>query len=90
MHLHRSDINWIKERSKRLGILGHYLDVKLNGRILGYFINYMKSLYLIISCVIIYINIFNTNRNLDFINCLFRFYGKLIGPFKFKKINFLK
>ena len=90
IHPHRSSVNWIKERSKRLGILGHYLDIKLNGKIIGYFINYMKSLFLFFSCVMIYINIFNTNRNLDFINCSYRFYGKLIGPFKFKRINFFK
>lgn len=29
LHPHRSSINWIKERSKRLGILGHYLDIKI-------------------------------------------------------------
>ena len=90
LHPHRSNINWIKERSKRLGILGHYLDIKLHGKITGYFVNYIKSFYLFFLSIIIFTNIFNNNRNLDFTNNIFRFYGKLIGPFKFKKIQFLK
>lgn len=90
IHLHRSSKNWVKERSKRLGILGHYLDIKIHGQIIGYFINYMKCFYLFFSSTLIYINIFNINKDLDFANCLFRFYGKLIGPFCIKKIQFFK
>lgn len=90
MHPHRSKINWIKERSKRLGILGHYLDIKIHGKIIGYLINYIKFLYLFFFSILIYVNIFNINRNLDFTNNMFRCYGKLIGPFKFKKIQFLQ
>ena len=90
MHAHRSNIDWIKERSKRLGILGHYLDIKMHGKIIGYFINYIKSIYFFFLSIIIYINIFNLNRKLDLANFIFRFYGKLIGPFQFKKIQFFK
>ena len=90
MHLHRSDMDWIKERSKRLGILGHYLDIKMYGKISGYFINYIKSFYFFFLSMLVYLNIFNLNRNLNFNNNIFRFYGKLIGPFKFKKIQFFK
>jgi len=90
LHPHRSSINWIKERSKRLGILGHYLDIKMHGKITGYFINYMKCLYLFFTSIIIYINFFNVKKDLDFANSLFRFYGKLIGPFIIKNIQFLK
>ena len=89
LHSHRSNINWIKERSKRLGILGHYLDIQLHGKIIGYLINYIKFLYLFFFSILIYVNIFNINRNLDFTNNIFKCYGKLIGPFKFKKIQFL-
>jgi len=89
MHPHRSNINWIKERSKRLGILGHYLDIKIHGKKIGYIINYIKFLYLFFFSILIYVNIFNINRNLDFTNNIFKCYGKLIGPFKFKKIQFL-
>ena len=89
LHPHRSNENWVKERSKRLGILGHYLDIKMNGNIMGYLINYMKSFYFLFLGIFYYVYIFNVNRNLDFINNLFRFYGKFIGPFKIKKIKFL-
>ncbi len=36
-HQHRSNISWIRERSKRLGILGHYLDIKIYGNFSGIF-----------------------------------------------------
>ena len=90
IHQHRTSINWVKERSKRLGILGHYLDIKIHGKVIGYFINYLKSLFLFFLSIFIYLNIFNFNRNLDFINIIFRFYGKLIGPFEIKKVKFFK
>ena len=90
MHSHRVDLNWLKERSKRLGILGHYIDIKLHGKIIGFSLNYLKSLYFFFQFIISFFNIFNLNRNLIFNNNLYRFYGKVIGPFKFKKIRFLK
>ena len=90
IHPHRSSIGWIKERSKRLGILGHYLDIKIHGKIIGYFISYIKCFYLFFTSIIIYINIFNVNKDLDFANCLSRSYGKFIGPFNIKKIRFFK
>ena len=37
----------------------------------------------------IYINIFNKNKNLELTNNFYRFYGKLIGPFKFTRVDFL-
>jgi succinoglycan biosynthesis protein ExoM len=89
LHPHRSSEDWIKERSKRLGILGHYLDIKMYGNIMGYLINYIKSFYFLFLGIFYYVYIFNVNRNLDFINNLFRFYGKFTGPFKIKKIKFL-
>jgi len=90
MHSHRVDLNWLKERSKRLGILGHYIDIKLHGKIIGFSLNYLKSLYFFFQFIISFFNIYNLNRNLIFNNNLYRFYGKVIGPFKFKKIRFLK
>jgi succinoglycan biosynthesis protein ExoM len=89
LHPHRSDLNWIKERSKRLGILGHYLDLKIHGKMCGYFVNYIKSFYLFFYSIMIYINIFNKNKNLELANNFYRFYGKLIGPFKFTRVDFL-
>lgn len=90
IHQHRSNISWIKERSKRLGILGHYLDVKMHGNFLGYFINYLKSFYFLFLSFFYFLNIFNKDKNLYFINNIYRCYGKIIGPFQFKDINFFK
>ena len=39
-HGHRTNIYWLIQRSFRLGVLGHYIDKKLNGNFYGYFINY--------------------------------------------------
>ena len=90
IHSHRLNINWIKSRSERLGILGHYIDIKLHGKIFGYLLNYIKSIYFFLLSLIKYLNFTNDNRKINFINYFFRFYGKLIGPFTLKKINFLK
>ena len=90
MHPHRININWVKERSKRLGILGHYIDIQIYGMFLGIAINYLKSLYLISQTIFFYFNLFALNRNLNLVNKYYRFYGKIVGPFKFKKIKFLK
>ena len=90
IHSHRTNIEWVKERSKRLGILGHYLDIKLNGIIFGYLINYLKSFYLLFLSIFGYFNFLSLNRPLNYTNNFFRFYGKLIGPFAIKKIKFSK
>ena len=90
IHKHRSNLNWIKERSKRLGILGHYLDIKLHGKFIGYFLNYLKSIYFLFLSFFSYTNIFNKKKNLYFYNNFFRSYGKIIGPFKIKDIDFFR
>ena len=90
VHKHRSNITWIKERSKRLGILGHYLDIKLHGKFIGYFLNYSKSIYFLFLSFFSYSNILNKNKNLYFYNYFFRSYGKIIGPFKINEIDFFK
>ena len=90
VHKHRSNITWIKERSKRLGILGHYLDIKLHGKFIGYFLNYSKSIYFLFLSFFSYSNILNKNKNLYFYNYFFRSYGKIIGPFRINEIDFFK
>jgi succinoglycan biosynthesis protein ExoM len=90
MHTHRINIDWVKERSKRLGILGHYLDMKLYGKFTGCLFNYLKSFYFLLLSILNFFNFLNLNRKLNSINFFFRFYGKIIGPFKFKKIKFLR
>ena len=90
IHTHRKNIDWVKERSKRLGILGHYIDIKLNGLLIGLSLNYLKSLYFFIQTIFFYFCFFSPNRNLNLANSYFRLYGKILGPFKFKQINFIK
>ena len=48
IHSHRNTSDWVKDRSFRLGILGHYIDTKLHGKILGYLLNYLKCFFLFI------------------------------------------
>jgi|TARA_B100001142_G_scaffold49921_1_gene47188 GT2 family glycosyltransferase len=89
-HGHRTNIYWLIQRSFRLGVLGHYIDKKLNGNFYGYFINYFKSFYYLLSIPIFILTIFNKDSRTSIINYLFRFLGKLVGPIIFSKIDFLK
>lgn len=89
-HNHRFNIHWLIKRSFRLGVLGHYIDNELHGNFTGYLINYLKSiLYFLYTTISIFI-IFNKNSRINTINFLFRFLGRLIGPFIFNSMNFLK
>ncbi|MDB4846720.1 glycosyltransferase family 2 protein [Candidatus Pelagibacter sp.] len=89
-HGHRTNIYWLIQRSFRLGVLGHYIDKKLNGNFYGYFINYFKSFYYLLFIPIFILTVFNKDSRTNIINYLFRFLGKLIGPIIFSKIDFLK
>lgn len=89
-HHHRFNINWLIERSFRLGVLGHYIDKKLHGNFIGYSTNYLKSILYFLFTAISILKIFKKNSRIDTINFLFRFLGRIIGPFIFNKINFLK
>ena len=87
IHHHRQNRKWLIERSYRLGVLGHYLDKKEYGNFTGLCLNYLKSIYYLFKSVI-YIFYFNNNYLEKILNYFIRFYGRLIGPFIFKKINF--
>ena len=89
-HNHRSNIHWLIKRSFRLGVLGHYIDKRLHGNFYGYITNYLKSFFYFLYMFMFIFTIFNKNSRINIINFLFRFLGKIIGPFIFKKINFLK
>jgi GT2 family glycosyltransferase len=90
IHNHRLNIKWLVSRSYRLGVLGHYIDVKLYGVIFGYLINYLKSLlYLFFSISNIFC-FFDKEFKIHFLNMIARFYGRLVGPFKINKIQFYK
>jgi len=47
-HSDRDKVSWLKNRSFRLGVLGHYIDKKLHGKLFGYSINYLKSFFFLI------------------------------------------
>jgi succinoglycan biosynthesis protein ExoM len=88
IHFHRTNIEWVKKRSLRLGVLGHYIDIKIHGKFGGYLLNYLKSIYFLTLSILNFFNILSNNGSLNSINYFYRFYGKLVGPFKIKKINF--
>ena len=89
-HNHRSSVSWLITRSFRLGVLGHYIDKKLHGNFYGYIANYLKSFFYFLYMFRFIFTILSKNSRINIINFLFRFLGKLIGPFIFKQINFLK
>ena len=67
-HKHRLNIQWIKQRSYRLGVIGYYIDKKIYGTFLGFFINYLKCLiYFLMSLFLIKIT-----KSMNFI---YRSYG---------------
>lgn len=88
IHLHRNSSKWIKSRSFRLGILGHYIDQNLKGKFLGFIINYIKFFYYFFYSVLFLLLIFKKNNYHKFLNFLFRAFGRLVGPFIFRKIKF--
>ena len=90
IYSHRNTSDWVKNRSFRLGILGHYIDTKLHGKILGYFLNYLKCFFYLFIFFLTIINPLVKVYKIKLLNSFFRFYGRLRGPFLFKKIGFYK
>ena len=90
IYSHRNTSDWVKNRSSRLGILGHYIDIKLHGKILGYFLNYLKCFFYLFIFFLTIINPLAKVYKIKLLNLFFRFYGRLRGPFLFKKIGFYK
>ena len=89
-HNHRSSIFWLIKRSFRLGVLGHHIDKKIHGKFYGFLTNYFKSFFYFLYIAIFIFTAHNKNSRIKIINFLFRFLGKLVGPFIFNKIEFLK
>lgn len=83
-HSHRLGINWIINRSYRLGIIGCYIDKNLYGVIFGSFINYLKLFIYFFSGLLFLLKIDKST------NLIFRSFGRFLGPFVFKKIDFFK
>tara|TARA_B100000959_G_C14974393_1_gene620995 strand:+ start:1692 stop:2612 length:921 start_codon:yes stop_codon:yes gene_type:complete len=89
-HLHRLNLKWLIRRSFRLGVLGHYIDINIHGRLTGFTINYLKCVYYFTKAFGYIFLFFNIKYRTQIINYFSRFFGRLIGPFIFKKINFFK
>jgi hypothetical protein len=90
IHSDRGKISWLKNRSFRLGVLGHYIDKKLYGKFFGYSLNYLKSIFFLILSINYLIFLITNNKKMKIfsIGFFYRFYGKLTGPFFMNKINF--
>ena len=89
IHEHRLNLNWLIRRSFRLGVLGHYIDIKIFGNVFGLLVNYLKSIYYFI-IAFIFIFYINKNYGAKILNYFARAYGRLIGYFVIKKIDFFK
>tara|TARA_B110000238_G_C16136547_1_gene443988 strand:+ start:1489 stop:2397 length:909 start_codon:yes stop_codon:yes gene_type:complete len=89
-HLHRSSLNWVTNRSFRLGVLGLYIDIKVNGLINGYLINYLKFIYYLLFSILSLLNVYEKFYFYQFLNLLTRSIGRLLSPFYLNKINFYK
>ncbi len=90
VHKHRLNLKWLIRRSFRLGVLGHYIDIKINGKLIGFITNYLKCIYYFTkssSCIFLF---FNTKFLIQLLNYFSRFCGRLVGPLVFKKIDFFK
>ena len=89
IHNHRQTFKWLIERSYRLGVLGHFIDIEEFGSSNGIFINYLKSIYYFLKFIISFFR-FGNNYLEIITNNFLRFFGRLIGPLVFDKINFYK
>ena len=89
IHKHRQTFKWLIERSYRLGVLGHFIDIKEFGTIYGLLINYLKSIYYFFKSIIS-IFIFKKYYLERITNNFLRFFGRLIGPLFFNKVDFYK
>ena len=89
-HIHRNNLNWVTNRSFRLGVLGMYIDTKLYGFINGYLINYMKFFYYLFYSILSLLTVNHKYYHYQFFNLLARSIGRLLAPLYLKKTNFYK
>jgi GT2 family glycosyltransferase len=90
IHEHRLNLKWLIRRSFRLGVLGHYIDTNINGRLVGFTINYIKCFYYFARAISMFFLFFNSTFQAQALNYFSRFYGRLIGPFVLEKISFFR
>ena len=90
IHRHRQNLGWLITRSFRLGVLGHYIDMNIYGKPTGFVINYLKCIYYFIKAFVYILLFFNSKFQTQLLNYFSRFYGRLVGPFVLKKIDFFR
>ena len=90
IHEHRLNLRWLIRRSFRLGVLGHYININIHGRLMGFTINYLKCIYYFVKASSMIFLFFNSKFQAQMLNYFSRFYGRLIGPFVLEKINFFR
>ena len=90
IHKHRQNLSWLISRSFRLGVLGHYIDIKIHGKSRGLMLNYLKCIYYFTKSISLFFLLFSNRFQIKTLNYFSRFYGRLIGPFVLKKIGFFK
>ena len=90
IHEHRLNLKWLIKRSFRLGVLGHYIDINIYGKFMGFIINYLKCIYYFTKAFINIFLCFNSKFQVQILNYFSRFYGRLVGPFFLKKIDFFR
>ena len=73
-----------------MGVLGHYIDMSIRGKLAGFIINYLKCVYYFIKASGYILLFFNNKFRAQILNFFSRFCGRLVGPFVLKKINFFK
>ena len=88
IHAHRLNLSWLIRRSFRLGVLGHYIDMGIHGKLIGFIINYLKCIYYFTKTFSYIFLFFNSKFQAQILNFFFRFCGRLIGPLFLKKIDF--
>jgi|TARA_B100001964_G_C14221412_1_gene595455 succinoglycan biosynthesis protein ExoM len=88
--IHRSSLNWLIRRSFRVGVLGYHIDRSIHGRLVGFIINYLKSIYYFVKALSLLFLFFKNKFLIQALNYFFRFFGRLIGPLALKRINFLR
>ena len=89
-HSHRSTKKWVADRSFRLGILGNYIDKKIHGLIMGNIFNLIKSIYYLFLSILTALQPFQKLYSYKLISFIYRSFGRILGPFLFKKIEFYK
>ena len=90
IHRHRQNLSWLIRRSFRLGVLGHYIDMNIHGKLVGFVVNYLKCIFYFTKASVNIFLFFNNEFQTQLLNYFSRFYGRLVGPFVLKKIDFFR